>query len=422
MPSNPNFLPIRGDFVGNFSLGWTPEFLSAHAASSDQQASRSASATTARKALRDEYIKALDTAISENPGIDSKSASALRAIAVDPLTTLPFLEYGLQLLPESVPGFISREVLSHRSLVKDCTETWTNATSRNVTQDRSNADKNAQKVVPKWYHYRCPLTGAGAVQGAHIVNVQATKSMESPVYFWRMLQIFWPLKDLETKTLEIVGQEHRNLLPLNPMAHHLWDRNKFGLRPIEHPTDPKTKIYLQVNWFEQRRGEIELENKKGAEPHASPLAVTDLLDIRRELKGATGVPGGECLQHGDVYMLQTSDCATCPLPDIHFLQMRYAVQQLFAGQQPPEALRIIFGGDAPDDEVDGPNPDEAYMPADWDNMIIDARELGILDAKEEEMWRRRILHMTYNRHLHEVRELEDSEDEDFDDDEYGVCG
>ncbi|KAK4139649.1 uncharacterized protein C8A04DRAFT_15663, partial [Dichotomopilus funicola] len=267
-------------------------------------------------------------------------------------------------------------------------------------------DKNTQRIVREWYHNRCPLTGAGAVHGTHIVNIQAMKSMDDPVNLWETLQVFWPLKDLNVETLDILGQENRNILPLHPLAHHLWDRNKFGLRLIEHPTEPKTKIYLQVNWFKQRAGEIERENRKDAKPCATPFAGTDLLDTQRELTAATGVTGREYLQHGDVYMLYNPDCAARPLPNIRFLEMRYAVQQLFAGQQTAEALRVIFGGDAPDDEIEGPDPDEAYMPADWDNMITDAYDLGILDDKKEQAWRQYILRSTYRRYLNNLRATE----------------
>ncbi|KAK3359462.1 hypothetical protein B0T25DRAFT_99139 [Lasiosphaeria hispida] len=98
--------------------------------------------------------------------------------------------------------------------------------------------------------------------------------------------------------------------------------------------------------------------------------------------------------------LTTSDPKKRPLPNIYIFQMRYAMQQLFAGQQAAGALRAIFGGDPPDDP--GTARDEAFMSSDWDSMLRDALELGILSITTEEIWRRCILKRVYEQGLQKV--------------------
>ncbi|KAK0733749.1 hypothetical protein B0T26DRAFT_685605 [Lasiosphaeria miniovina] len=79
--------------------------------------------------------------------------------------------------------------------------------------------------------------------------------MRTPVSFWRVLRMFWPLEVIQK--LDIAGHEQRNILPLQPSAHRLWDQHKFAPRPIQHPTNPDHRMYLQVVWFKERHTEAD---------------------------------------------------------------------------------------------------------------------------------------------------------------------
>ncbi|KAK3350206.1 hypothetical protein B0T25DRAFT_262111 [Lasiosphaeria hispida] len=153
-------------------------------------------------------------------------------------------------------------------------------------------------------------------------------------------------------------------------------------------------MYLQVVWFKDRHAEIGL-----ADNGQDSSKETNLSDRRRTMEDSVGA-GARYAVHGDIYELSTSDPKKRPLPNIYFFQMRYAMQQLFAGQQAAGALQAIFGGDPPDDP--GTAWDEAFMPSDWDSMLRDALELGILSTTTEEIWRRCILERAYEQGLQRV--------------------
>jgi hypothetical protein len=82
------------------------------------------------------------------------------------------------------------------------------------------------------------------------------------------------------------------------------------------------------------------------------------------------------IRHGDVYKLVTADEATCPLPNMHFLRLRYAIQKLLAGMMAAGALKDIFRGPPPSG-IEGPVRNEAYMPGDWEMLIEAAKSPAI---------------------------------------------
>jgi hypothetical protein len=336
-----------------------------------------------------------------------KIRSAIRAVVLDPSSELDGLTVASMRESGSLDTYFRRRLTGYISSALRVIGIWVNKptdaldevvkgagsgeTSTTTTKGkpvvRGKADKAAQRTVPTWYQQCCPLTGVEVVDAAHIVDIQAVQSMGSPGEFWEVLQLFWPLQSIQQ--LKIIGCEEQNILPLQPTAHRLWDRHKFALRPIQHPTDPEHRIYLQVVWFKDRHAEIGLGND-GQRRNKE----TNLSDRRRKMEDSTGA-GARYVVHGDIYELSTSDPEKRPLPDIRYFQMRYAMQQLFAGQQAAGALRAIFGGDPPDDNTPGPARDEAFMPSDWDDMLREALELGILSDKTEAIWRRHILEKAY---------------------------
>ncbi|KAK4459983.1 hypothetical protein QBC42DRAFT_230528 [Cladorrhinum samala] len=343
-----------------------------------------------------------------------KILAAIRAVALDPSSrffnlnlpnarrSLPLDKYFKLLLKSiffqaaNVIGiWVDKPVKTLDAMfLKEEAEGGEETSTKGKAADQGRADKAAQRRVPPWYQNCCCLTGTETVDAAHIIDVQAAKSMRDPLDFWGTLQLLWPLDDIQQ--LEIAGHEERNILPLQPTAHRLWDRHKFALRPIPHPTDPEHKVYLQVVWFDDRHAEIGLTGNNG---QGSSSKETDLLDRRRKMEDSIG-SGARYVLHGDVYELSTSDPENRPLPDVCFLEMRYAVQQLLACQQAAGALRAIFGGDPPEDP--GTTRDEAFMPSDWDGMLREALELGILSTKKEEIWRRCILERAYVKGLQKV--------------------
>jgi hypothetical protein len=110
-------------------------------------------------------------------------------------------------------------------------------------------------VCFSWYGLHCPLTGVSVLDAAYIVDVQAVKGMGvCPLTIWGYLRSFWLLEDLEN--FNIAGEELRNIR-LEPTAHRLWDRNRFGLPPIPYRTTPT--LYTS-KWFNHYHNAIGLES------------------------------------------------------------------------------------------------------------------------------------------------------------------
>ncbi|KAK0741960.1 hypothetical protein B0T21DRAFT_122847 [Apiosordaria backusii] len=285
-------LPIEAKFVFNRPIDWMPHQLAAlpgiepstsmqdaYTSPDDDGSQPSGSRLpTTHEELKQRFaafiqgeIVARTTKI--NKGRREKSAnaekvkvlSAIRAVTLDPSSRLYHLHLHVDCMwrlqaaarqPESPDKIFQRELTSCISIAQSIMGTWVNKpvdtlntvvagergeeTSTDDTEGEaegpSPADKAAQRTVPPWYQNRCALTGVEAVDAAHIVDVQAIKSMHDPAGFWSILQLFWPLEDIQQ--LEFTGYEERNILSLQPTAHRLWDRHKFALRPIQHPTSP----------------------------------------------------------------------------------------------------------------------------------------------------------------------------------------
>ncbi|KAK3360792.1 hypothetical protein B0T24DRAFT_501782, partial [Lasiosphaeria ovina] len=257
----------------------------------------------------------------------------------------------------------------------------------------SSRDKAAQATVSsKWYDGRCLLSGGGPAVGAHIVDV--TASGMHALNFWNTLQIFWPLEKITE--LAIGGQELQNILPLRVDARDFWDRHRFALRPIAHPTDPEHSMYLQVVWLNDldKRGGL----ARGAWDHGRRGTI---VDFRRRSADDGTFPN---LEHGDVYQLSTADPDGRPLPHMRFLEMRFAVQKLMAGPQAEGALAVIFGGGEPPAESGRPGPalnhddddDDDFLRSDWKVLLEAAVEAKVIDSDAADRWARSIRREAYD--------------------------
>ncbi|KAK5658082.1 hypothetical protein OQA88_2638 [Cercophora sp. LCS_1] len=423
MPPKREPQPIEAKFLFNRPIGWMPSPL---ADSAQPSVSHSPAKNEALKEQFAAYIQDEIAATTNNRSQYSdtmsssdkvKVLSGIRAVALDPLSKF----YGLDMATTTASSmtldqhfkiqlgsyftqaiyvigiWVNKPVETLDAVFKG--EGGEQTPTKGKAAKRSNEDKMAQRTVPPWYQDCCTITGVETVDAAHIVDAQATKSMDGPLGFWNMLRVFWPLEDIQQ--LEITGHEKRNILPLQPTAHRFWDRHKFALRPIPHPTDPEHNIYLQIIWFKDRHAEIGLADKGRSKE-------TNLSDHRRTMEDSIGA-GARYVIHGDIYQLSTSDPEKRPLPNIYLFQMRYAMQQLFAGQQAAGALQAIFGGDPPDDP--GTARDEVFMPSDWDCMLRDALKLGILNTTTEAIWRRCILERTFKQNLRRYKKWKEEQEE-----------
>lgn len=245
---------------------------------------------------------------------------ALRAVLRDPSSSLA--------ISGSTNDF-DEPFVNNLAGIRTLMATWSNKPPEDVRREAAwtKATNNAEKVVPSLYGRQCSITSVKVYDAAPIVDLQAFKGIgEESLTVWRHLRVFWPALE-KIQTFDIFGKELENILPLSPTAHRLWHINKAGLRPIPHPNDPNS-IYLQVVWFQNYHNDI------GWSKPVSPPIDKDLRDTRREVvDSATQLSGCQYILHGDVYEFRTTSATTRPLPNLRFLQLRYAVQKLFAGVQ-----------------------------------------------------------------------------------------
>ncbi|KAK3347087.1 hypothetical protein B0T25DRAFT_553604 [Lasiosphaeria hispida] len=281
---------------------------------------------------------------------------------------------------------------------------WTKQTANTDSIGRTKADRGAQADVPSWYG-QCILSGTSKlVEGAHIIDVKATKKMGAEgdtTTLWIQLKNFWPIQAAQNANIR--GNELRNVIPLRIDAHRFWDANAFAFRPIQHPTDPQ-RIFLQMVWLKN------IENPDSLEIW-DHQAFGSVVDFRRGSRFAGKVLYPQ-VEHLDVYELYTTDETRCPLPDIYFLRIRYAVQKLIAGAKAAGALKDIFGGEPPSDSgglIRADNESKAYMPQDWDELLEAAKKQGILSSEAAERWRHCILEDAYEEAQSQARELAEFE-------------
>jgi len=189
---------------------------------------------------------------------------------------------------------------------------------------RGMIEKEAQMRVPLWYDKRCVLTGGDfpRVEGVPILNSRAALTLDNDnmkvANLWEDLSLFWPCKQIEN--LKIRGQEIRNVLPLHPQVESFWlAKRSTGLRPIEHPTDPDHKLYLQVICFEAVDRFIGYH--VASQDWPVPLQ-------RVDLAAASEGFSSRLVRHGDVYMLTTDNPKDYPLPNLQFFQMRYVMDMI----------------------------------------------------------------------------------------------
>ncbi|OAA54582.1 hypothetical protein SPI_08828 [Niveomyces insectorum RCEF 264] len=253
---------------------------------------------------------------------------------------------------------------------------------RSATHGRPAADAKAQIEVPKWYNERCILSGLIKPHGAHIVPVRITKDADVSE-IWKILGCFWPLPAIDGIMVE--GREETNILPLCPDAHGLWDRFTFAIRPIEHPTDPQHRIYIQMVWLKDLDSDGGLITGNWDHSRSGSIA-----DFRRGQDGMY-----PAIKHGDVYELVTQDPEERPLPSLRLLQMQYGAHKLLAGIRAAGALKAIFSDDPPDDQ--GPVPFNVSVPREWKSLLEAAVDAGILNDKAAQCWGRAFVREEINR-------------------------
>jgi len=409
---------IKVSFFGNYPITWEPLpplrwKISIPEISDPQPTTSDSDFPSTNAELRQQFVALIQKQIRRAKGDDDSDPDADYAPPpdLDERKRLAYYYSLLAIVRDPSSALIATDVprLKHYMKAKKTTslETTLKSLCQNYISDieqvaklwiqknkgnpnRPKPDRDAQSSVPEWYNKTCVLTGGTTlVEGSHIIDVRVVKKLGpngDAINLWNLCRNFWDVE--EFASLNIIGNEEQNILPLRADAHGFWDSNRLALRPLEHPTDPTRRLYLQVVWLKDITEDGNLVNSPW--DHQKLGTITD---FRRGSKSACVFPA---VQHGDIYELVTADEVDCPLPSIYFLQLRYAIQKLLAGMRAAGALKDIFRGPPPSSE--GPVRDDVYMPSDWDMLIQSAQEEGVLSVEAEEQWRRYVSESTYQDH------------------------
>jgi hypothetical protein len=320
----------------------------------------------------------------------NKPLLSLRALALDPDSVIEGLNINAMTdwLADgdefNLESFFAAKVLpSLKGQIIFLKKMWEN---EGATATRSYQDVRAQTDVKKdWYQEICVLARTPMrVEGGHIIDV-AAKHQEPPLSIWGVLRMFFPLEKLAT--LEIDAEQ--NILPLNVDVHKAWDGHEFGLRPIKHAADPEEKLFLQVVVFKQ----LFVARNFTQEGSGNYLGLVDW-------NHDTSTPQCRAIQHGDLYLLSTTDPAQYPLPNFRYLQLRYSAQIILAAQKAAGWLDRFFRGPAPELALEIEELDDVLVPSDWEEELADAERRGTINRSKRKEWELAILE-------HEHRKVHD---------------
>lgn len=113
-------------------------------------------------------------------------------------------------------------------------------------KERDEKDKAAQEKVCEWYDNVSVLTGHGLSDGARIFGV-AARARSSRLF--DLMIDSWPTDKVVKWMTALRSDEKRmrNILPMEPTAHKMFDRFLFALRPVQCPDQPEKRMYLQLD-------------------------------------------------------------------------------------------------------------------------------------------------------------------------------
>ncbi|KAB5580901.1 hypothetical protein GE09DRAFT_1255934 [Coniochaeta sp. 2T2.1] len=107
--------------------------------------------------------------------------------------------------------------------------------------------RRQQEEVNKWYGKRCVLSGGQTAAGGCIVPTsKASNGLWHSVFY--ALREWYPDRVLNRYYKLLERKTRGSILPLSPDSLELWNKHHFGLRPVRHPTDPKRRMFVQVDF------------------------------------------------------------------------------------------------------------------------------------------------------------------------------
>lgn len=248
-------------------------------------------------------------------------------------------------------------------------------------------DKAAQEKVRHYYNQISVPTGHGMSEGAHIFSVSARARADT---LWDLLANFWTEEEVATWDDAITSSKGRlkNILPMEPTAHALFDRFTFALRPVRCPEQPDKRIYLQFD--------MDLEVDPDKFKRRQPKNLLPLINYRAPVRGkGEGNQAYEVIRHGQILEIENTDGDENKLPSFDILDITYTLTRIIGALRSAGLLALMFQGQPPEvdpvaaGKVTSPATTALanQLPAFQEAMLEAALEAGVITEETMPGWR-----------------------------------
>ncbi|EEH04553.1 conserved hypothetical protein [Histoplasma capsulatum G186AR] len=214
------------------------------------------------------------------------------------------------------------------------------ATPSDGTLRRSNRLKKPVKLAKERDGYKCVLTNITLCEAAHIFphcminETPPQTSLAAAVPpFWKLLHFFFEPDRLNRWRAEIFKDPSNptqtadgchNMICLSPIAHEMWSRGQFALRPVSMSDDCKeltVKFYWQPKPPHDRFASVNIQ--------MAPNSSRDLVQVNgSQLAIFNNTDSQPAIKSGDTFIFRTTNPDTHPLPSFELLDMQWCLQRI----------------------------------------------------------------------------------------------
>lgn len=218
-----------------------------------------------------------------------------------------------------------------------------NSTSSSCTESQEHTEAvTSRKHAEERDGYRCVFMRTALHDVAQIYPTQLVPQTSVSVGlnmfpdFWKLLEFFFDKDRIARWRRQIFRDlsdankpmdSCRNRVCLDPVAHCMWNRGLFALRPIAQSEDNK-ELTIQFHWQPKpphmRFDEVDILQVPAS---SRDLDGREGLVLHRLLSNDEGVLEQQ-IKSGDVFVLKTENPATHPLPSFDLLDMHWHLNRI----------------------------------------------------------------------------------------------
>lgn len=170
------------------------------------------------------------------------------------------------------------------------------------------------------------------------------KGEEEVEDFWTVLRLFWVPEKIDAWEKQVLGPDGTetcsNMMCLVNMAHKLWEKARFALKPLSLSEDQRA-LTVQFFWLPHYSYYAQMPSVKAPSPFPPSLS-TSIVDgqpaamlVRLDTKSE--------ICSGDNVTFKTDDPIGHPLPSMELLNMQWILHRVLA---------LSGAADATDEELD----------------------------------------------------------------------